>query len=256
MKSFYYLFLFWGFGNLLQAQSVNSSLNFLKCAPQNTFTTQFDLLQGKYHFKKTQDNISKDGFFIDGLLSLGIALSDYNFSSNDPIPNILVVYSDDLVSDNSIRIGNKWYWGNQSKVKSGIQVVWIRLGQITPIERIQGAFFPITYRIAPLNIGSTNLIQLDQKKALELNLNIGLNSNIAYRDPNLIDPNALTLLQFGLLVNPSIKLSIQRFCIGIDLQYIHAFPGTIYSSSGDRSLYNYEVNIFLCGITVGYKVKA
>ncbi len=254
MKFIYSLFLCLTLSNILQAQSANSSLEFLKIAPENTFSSKLNALTLSDNFLKTKEKDSNNGLFMDGILSAGIALTNYNFSTDQPQPSAFVVFSPDVITENSFRIGNKWYFNNEAGLKYGIQIVWARIGFIAPLGGgISGSFFPISYRLAPLSIGSTNFIKFKEHTGLELNLNAGLNINFAHRPANGFFLNAANLVQFGVLVNPSIKFRFKQLAIGLDLQYIHSVPGTIYSSDGSESLYNYNVNTVLVGATIGYK---
>jgi hypothetical protein len=250
MKTIHFLFLCFGMTNFLQAQSAMSSLEFLKVAPPHTFSSEFGTLNFPDNSHKTKENVPANGLFIDGIISIGVSISDYNFNSTQPEPSAFVVHAPDIVTENSFRIGSKWYFESATNLKSGIQVTWARVGLVMPLGV---GFSPVSYRLAPLSIGSTNFIKLTEKTGLELNLNAGLNINVAHRPENALDPNAGTVVQFGILVNPSIKFQFQKLSIGLDLQYIRAFPGTIYANDGSQSLYNYDVNTFLVGATIGYK---
>jgi hypothetical protein len=254
MKTIYFLFLCLSVSNILQAQSASSSLEFLKLASTNTISSNVDAFSFPDNFLKTKENLSKNSLFVDGIISVGIALTNYNFSTDQPQPSAFVVFSPDVITENSFRIGNKWYFNSETSSKHGIQIVWARIGFITPLGGgISGSFYPISYRLAPLNIGSTNFIKFKEHTGLELNLNAGLNINFAHRPANGFFVNSASLVQFGVLVNPSVKFRFKQLSIGLDLQYIHSLPGTTYSSDGNQFLYNYNVDTFMAGVTIGYK---
>lgn len=239
---------------MLYAQSAKSSLEFLKLAPQSTFSSELEALNFSDQLLKPQGDVPINGLFIDGIISIGVALSDYNFNTSQADPNAFVVFAPDIITENSFRIGHKWYFENETNFKSGIQIIWARIGLMIPLgSNGFGAFFPVSYRLAPLSIGSTNFIKFSEKTGLELNLNAGLNTSFAHRTVNTFDPNAATLVQLGVLINPSIKFRLKRLSIGLDIQYIHTFPGMIYSSDGSQFEYDYDVNVLLCGATIGYK---
>ncbi len=254
MKSIYSILFYLSISNFIYAQSANSSLEFMKYAPKDMFSADFNPSSLSDQFLEPKSNVFGNGFFVDGIISAGAAISAYNYHTNLPEPNAYIVSSTDIVTENSFRLGNKWYFKNNKKIQSGIQIIWARIGSLIPLgTNNQSSFFPITYKMNPLNIGSTNFIQLSEKNGLELNLNAGLTTSFAQRLGNNLNSNSAALVQFGLSVNPSVKFRLKRFSIGLDIQYIHMFPGSIYSSDGTQSTYNYDVNIILFGATIGCK---
>jgi len=218
-------------------------------------------LESMFHTKepnnlsKTQSGPWENGFFLDGIFGFGGKATIVPGSLGNPGPTV----GSHTVASAAVRFGNKWYFGEGSRFRPGIQVIWARIGAIAPLPfsspdpRDGGyASYAPTLTFAPLNVGATHLFIFNDEIGLEANFNIGLNANVSLAATGSGNQNQ-TLLQLGILLNPVLKLRYKRFAIGVDFVFTHSLPGQIYESNEPTRSSSYNTNMILVGITVGAK---
>lgn len=207
------------------------------------------------NLSKTQSEPWENGFFIDGIFGFGGKATVVPGSIGNPGSTV----GSHTVASAAVRFGSKWYFGQGSRFRPGFQVIWARIGAVAPLPfsspdpRDGGyASYAPTLTFAPLNIGATHLFIFSDNVALEANLNLGLNANVSLAATGNNNQNQ-TLLQFGFLLNPVLKLRYRKFAIGIDFVFTHSLPGQIYESNQSARSFSYNTNMILVGITVGAK---
>lgn len=194
------------------------------------------------------------GFFIDLIWGAGSETT-----SRPAVPNIPgSIVSGRTISQTSLRLGSKWYFGSGEKFRPGIQGVWARIGVITPfVGVITGAaaasFTTTTLTAALLNVGSTNLFIFSDKIGLEANFNIGMNSSFSFNSTS--NGGNQTVMQFGVLLNPVVKFRYKKFAVGVDVAYsYYPAPGQVFESAKSAVPYIYETSIIAVGLTIGLKL--
>lgn len=230
--------------NLLYGQNLSYNIAMRNSLTKDyNFSEQFDHTLEPNEISETKGEPWDGGFFLDGVFGTG------TMTTTNP-NNSSIFGSSVPVFGASIRLGSKWYFGDGAKFKPGFQIVWLRLGTLARLDALINSTQTSILTAAPLNVGSTNLLMFNDKIGLEMNFNIGLNSNISFTE---VSAGNQTLLQFGLLINPAVKFRYKKFAVGIDLTYTHNLPGTIYQSANPPAAYPFTTGVVLTSITVGVK---
>ncbi len=192
-------------------------------------------------------NFFKNSFYIDGMAGI---MNASGYSSNLGI---------------GVRIGNKWYFGQNETFRSGFQVRWVKVGMF-PLDNIVA-------HLAPLNVGYTGIKKLSETTALELNFTLGFNLlqglryeyqyqefeydyfTSSYGYTTKTGDEQLTYM--GILINPSVKFRYKKFGVGLDLalspnMWASDISNIEYSNSlGSSSAPN--TNLMIISATAGFK---
>jgi len=105
------------------------------------------------------------------------------------------------------------------------------------------------------NVGSANLLTFNESTALEINFNIGFHSSFIFV-PLTLSTGATgnqTVMQFGVLLNPTVKFRYKKFSVGLDFSFMHGGVGQVFESAKPALPYNRETNFMLFSITIGGK---
>lgn len=250
MQKFLFLFVLAMLNLPLFAQSFAS--NFGHSEPQTTKSLFTKTVSAPDRLFATKGEPWDKGFFMD--LIWGMGTETYSVPSVPNNPGYPV--SSQLISQTSLRLGSKWYFGSGEKFKPGIQAVWARIGVATPlvfgvVTNPNSSLAKVSVNGALLNIGSTNLFVFNENIGMEANFNIGLNSSFSFVP---VSNGNQTVMQFGVLINPVIKFRYKKFAVGFDIAYTHyPAPGQVFQSAQDPVPFLYEAGVFVFGLTVGLK---
>ncbi|MDC0231070.1 hypothetical protein OAK19_03820 [Aureispira] len=223
MKNFIFFLIAFFFGPSLFAQSNSYAIN-LTDQNLTSFTEDYgSIVSPESNFTIQGADLLSNGFFIDAIVGLGSQgyVSSYYYGYN----------TSEIIHETSLRIGSKWYFGSNNKWRPGIQVAWLRIGLVAFLDPAlySPGYSYIGLNIAPCNVGFINTIAFNEKIGLEANLNIGLNSISTL--VNDYSGYSYHVMQFGVLINPVIKLRIKKFSVGIDIAYKWAQFGVGWHSS-------------------------
>ncbi len=138
----------------------------------------------------------KSGFFIDAMFGLGK-------SSIGGGPGGLQLDGASV----DLRLGNRFYFGNNSRYRVGIQAVWLKAGSFSTSEIVR-------IQASPLNVGLTNILAITDNMAVELAGTGGLSS--VFSDDGQ---------EYGVghTVGGELKFRYKKIDIGIDYSYYDYF---------------------------------
>lgn len=155
-------------------------------------------------------HIMGSGFGLDLIPGYG-AVTRFKYAYNPNNPN---EPWDRFLSNHftlSFRISNKFYFDVKPKWRTGIMINWVRLGFSTGLSNSnQNGFL----QMAPLNIGTTNIIKLSENTAIEANFGFGTNFSLDFKNEN----GDITTM-----FNPEVKFRYKVFAIGLDYTHSQIF---------------------------------
>lgn len=153
-----------------------------------------------YDYDYSEDyKIGASGFFLGVGLNSMMGYDKYYYSYNSD-------YNDGNYLGVAVEIGNKWYFGNNEKYMPGLQLTWLKLN-----VNIGEFIAPEFALLSPLNVGFSNLIPLNDKIGLEMNLNGGITvdlDDVFFEDPLYSD--------LGYNITPEVRFVINQFSIGVE----------------------------------------
>ena len=207
--------------------------------------------------KNQENNILKNGFFIDGLIQGGGLDMNYSSPYGSMTMNQSASYSNFSAG---LRLGNKWFFGEGKVYRPGIVANWIRhdilvnsykatvtnsYGQNTTTQTYDyrpGQFFAIL-AVDPVNIGFSNVISFNDKMGLEIDITGGLSTVFIFEN---ITSSVVNLAGvFG----AAIKFRYKNLSVGLD--FCHR---QIVDLQGNSSYYNsYALGLNSIGLTIGGK---
>lgn len=150
------------------------------------------------------------GFGIDFLPGFGAA-TRFKYAYNPDNPN---EPWNRTVSNHftlGFRLSNKFYFDLKPKWRTGIMLNWVRLGFSTGISNSQQNGF---LQMAPVNIGTTNIIKLSENTAIEANFGFGANFSLDFKDETGT---------ISMMLNPEVKFRYKVFAIGLDYTHSQLF---------------------------------
>lgn len=159
-----------------------------------------------------QNSYAKNGIFVDALMG-GSAFSKHKTDGE------VGYFSLDA------RVGSKWYLGSESKFRSGVQLIYGRIG-------FNASKWGALFNFLPVNAGYTSYWSISDAMGLELNLNVG---------PGMAINKYTTLM--GIHVNPEFKLRYKALALGFDFSFLNGGNLNTSTSYTDK-IYWYSLNTY------------
>jgi len=162
-----------------------------------------------------KDPIMKSGITVEGIFGFSnTTRSNYwTVVGYDNWGNPIYDYSNEskrYISLN-VKLANKWYFNQSNTWRMGLQVNWFRFGLLIDPDDVVYSLLVGPKVFAPLNIGWTNVIRLNEEWGLEANITGGgmLNVDLEYD------------LTSGYSINPEIKFRHQKLSFGLDYMFFN-----------------------------------
>lgn len=162
-----------------------------------------------------RDRILKSGLTVDGVFGYALAneitvekkILEYNNAGYPIFGGQQKTSIPSSFYSLSIRLGNKWYFNQNDKWRTGLQVNWFRFGIYIDGENVGESLFLGPKMLTPLNIGWTNVFKFTDNIGLEVNITGGGNLNID------LDYGGIYT---GYTVNPEVKFRWKKLAVGLD----------------------------------------
>ena len=163
--------------------------------------------------REPKDPILKGGFFIEALIGYGGYEVRNEYMLYDYYGNYIGTQEfferhADLAF--TIRLGNKWYFGQNEKWRPGLQATWLRLGNYIDTRNMETMFIG-TKTVSLANVGMTNAFRFTDDIGMEANFSVG--PTIAFDLDNGRG-------NVGMLVGPEVKFRFRNLAVGVDYAYI------------------------------------
>lgn len=210
-------------------------------APEALSTPEEDL-----RISLKRDQILKSGLTVDGIF--GYAMNYYTGTDQVIIGYDQFgypIYGESTTSQLnnfysiSVRLGNKWYFNQNDKWRTGLQVNWFRFGIYIDGENVGESLFLGPKMFTPLNIGWTNVLKFTDNIGLEANITGGGNLNIDLDYGEIFT---------GYTINPEVKFRWNKLAIGLDYFFFSEDRTNGSNTTNSRSNWH---NI---GLSVGAKL--
>ncbi len=163
--------------------------------------------------RKKKDFILSNGFFVEGLIGVNLYSERNNYLSYyDPQGNYypngyetIQSIDESTLTSVSIRLGNKWYFGQREKWRPGLQATYLKLGiYVNPNSNIG-----FTNSVSIGNLGFANAFKLTENMGLEANANVGF--NIMSMLPPFNNQPAV-----GINYGAEVKFRFKALAVGLD----------------------------------------
>ena len=168
-------------------------------------------IEGIFGFASTKQMVYNE--YIIGYDQWGNPIYDYSYNF-EPVRYLSL----------NVKLANKWYFNQSDTWRTGLQVNWFRFGVLIDPSDVVPSLFIGPKIIAPLNIGWTNVIRINEEWGLEANITGGGMLNIDLDFGKIYD---------GYSLNPEIKVRHQKLSFGLDYMYFndsrswHSFGVTV-----------------------------
>ncbi len=169
--------------------------------------------------KLRRDPIMKSGITVEGIFGYGgterLVYKEYIVGYDQwgyPIYNYGYETEPVRYISLSVKLANKWYFNQSDTWRTGLQVNWFRFGLFIDPSDIAYSVFLGPKVIAPLNVGWTNVIRLNDEWGIEANITGGMMLNFDLDYGNIYD---------GYAFNPEIKFRHDKLSFGLDYMYFN-----------------------------------
>ncbi|MDX2361374.1 MAG: hypothetical protein QNK23_11250 [Crocinitomicaceae bacterium] len=140
-----------------------------------------------------KDGLLGNGFYVEGMM--GYAYSRKHFNGGYYSPSYSQTNSNITAG---LRIGTKWYFGENENMRFGLNMSWMKLQILLPETPRPDIYF------APVNIGFAGVFKVGKKTGIETNTSLGLALSSIYQHA------------IGVNYGADVKFRYEELAIGLD----------------------------------------